>query len=610
MKAVFLVILIVVCEVISDPSCPNYCECKWRNGLHTADCTERNITRVPVTSYTMQAIIMDRNNLTQLVPFEFYNANWAEVRKISLRYCHLSSFNKTVFSGLSNLHHLDLSHNQLTSLGSDQLPSLPSLRTLDLSNNHLVSIHRDSFSGLGVTMKRVDLSGNSLTSLSWVIFSHLPSLKVLDLERNPWHCGCSLGFLHSELTKRNISPGDPSCSTPRHLSNKAWSSLAPAEFTCKPTVSLPQHPPVLPGQDVPLHCQVAGYPTPAISWKKDGQLIPDGSSKAHSIGVSQLDDNSLDLISVLTIMNITSTSLGLYSCLATNLEGSDEKDLLLTFPSSDTNAVVSDRKSLITIIMISAGTTILVIIFLALIIAFCMKKFLNLKLRSKSSKFQNTTMSSSTLPVMTRKPSTRTSANVSASLSRSSIQRSYLLSDTYEEDLSVSSGDKYLLDEIDGIYEQAGSACHSVGCADNIEQFPHINNTQGSRVSIHPSNTMVDPKPYRSIRHSTSYTPSHHPRPGYVTLPRRPKERPALYLEDGLGPRTSADGSSRNNISIKSEDIITNPLLFSPFSSINTIGLPLLGITSGEARFLARASTPNTSISSERGHLDTIAEQV
>jgi len=608
MKAVFLVILIVVYTVISDPSCPNYCECKWRNGLHTADCTEKNITRVPVNSDTMQAIIMDKNNLTQLVPFEFLNANLAEVRKISLRYCHLSSFNKTVFSGLSNLHHLDLSHNQLTILDSDQLPSLPSLRILDLSNNLIVTIHRDSFSGLGGTMVRVDLSGNNLSSLSWIIFSHLPSLKHLNIERNPWHCDCSLGSLHSELTKMNIYPGEPSCSTPRHLSNKAWSSLTSAEFTCKPTVSLPQHPPVLPGQDVPLHCQVAGYPTPAISWKKDGQIISDRSSKVHSIVTSQLDGTSLDLISVLTIMNISSTSLGLYSCLANNLEGSDEKDLLLTFPSSDT--VESDSESLITIVMISVGTSVLVIIFLALIIAFCMKKFLNLKLRSKSSRFQNTTLSSSSLPVMTRKPSTRTSANVSASLSRSSIQRSYLLSDTYEEDLSGSSGNKYLMDEIDGIYEQASSACPSVGCAENIDQLAHINNTQGSRVSIHTSSTMFEPKQYRSIRHSTSYTSSHHPRPGYVTLPRRPKERPALYLEDGLGPRTSADGSSRNNISIKSEDIITNPLLFSPFSSINTVGLPLLGTTPGEARFLARASTPNTSISSDRGHLDTIAEQV
>jgi len=610
MNTVFIVILCVVNTVISDPSCPHYCECKWRNGLPTADCTEKNITRVPVTSDTMQAIIMDKNNLTQLAPFEFYNANWAEVRKISLRYCHISSFNKTVFSGLSNLHDLDLSHNKLTILDSDQLPSLPSLRILDLSNNHLVTIHRDSFSGLGGTMVRVDLSGNNLASLSWMIFSHLPNLKLINIERNPWHCGCSLGSLHSELRKRNISPGSPSCSTPRQLSNKAWGSLTSAEFTCKPSVSLPQHPPVLPGQDVPLHCQVAGYPTPAISWKKDGQIISDRSSKVHSISVSQLDDTSSDLISVLTIMNISSTSLGLYSCLANNLEGSEEKDIFLTFPSSDTNAMVSDSESLITIVVISVGTTVLVIIFLALIIAFCVKKFLNLKSRSKSSRFQNTTMSSSSLPVMTRKPSTRTSANVSASLSRSSIQRSYLLSDTYEEDLSSYIQDKYLMDEIDGIYDQTSNVCPSVTpAANNKDQFPRIYNTQGSRVSIHTASHMVYPRQYSSIRRSTSFSPSQHPRPGYVTLPRRPKERPALYLEDGLGPRTSADGSSRNSISIKSEDIITNPLLSSPFSSINTIGLPILGNTS-EARFLARASTPNTSISSDRGHLDTIAEQV
>jgi len=552
----------------------------------------------------MQAIIMDRNNITQLAKYQFYNANWAEVRKISLQFCELNSFDKSTFYGLANLHYLDLSHNHLSALDSDQLPSLPSLRTLDLSFNYLVSIHSDSFSGLGATLVRIDLSDNRLTSVFWTVFQHLPSLRLVKLDNNPWNCDCSLGGLHSGLIKSNILSGNPSCSSPHRLSFKAWASLSSNEFTCRPTVSLPLHPPVLPGQDIPLRCKVAGYPKPIITWKKDGQLIPE-SNEFNSVETSQLDSSGdNEVLSVLTIMNITSSSVGQYSCVASSLEGTDQKDVLVAFPSSDRIVLEATGESLFTIIIICVGTTILVIIFLALIVTFCLRNVLDLKSKRKCSKLENTTSSLSSLPVFTQKPTKKISADVSGTLSRSSLQRSYLLSDTYEDDLMDASREKYLMDEIDNIYEHTSNT-PSLVSVPNVEQSSLVNNTPGTRASILTSRGLLEPVPvYGTLRHAPSRTPSYRQRPGYVTLPRRPRQRPAIYQDDGLGPRTSADGSSINNISIKSEGTMTNPILLTPLSSINTVGLPLL-----DRSLPVRASTPNSSITSDhRATLGIIVE--
>jgi len=543
-------LLISVLVLHSVSPCPDPCECKWLHGQHTADCTEKNITQVPIAmDTTMQAIILDKNDITYFAEFEFYNANWANVRKISLKFCHLTSFNGEVFSGLSNLHHLDFSHNFLTSLKSSQFPTLPELRVLDLSDNLITNIHRDSFLGIGDNLIHIDLSGNKLTFLPWTALSYLPSLKQINMEMNPWNCDCHLGRLYSELTTRNISPGDPACS---------------GNLACSPTVFLPLHQAVLLGQDVSLHCQVEGYPTPFVTWSKDGQPI------VHDIRVTNSDNG---IISILSITNITTTSLGLYSCLASNKEGTDKKELLLDFLKSDIHIVESDDHSLLIVIIISVIITSISIVSMFLISLCCKRRFQKRKTSScKSRSFQSATNN----PYSGHKSGSYGQI-LSQDISGTSSTQSYLLSETREENMSDVSGDvvnNRTLDLIDeSLYEEANlSICPSTSMNKHIS----------SRTSIRSSSTLSE-----SVYSTARRAP--YPRPGYVTLPRRPKQRPALLLDDGLGPRTSADGSSHSNIS---------QLQGSSISAINTIGLPLPS-NHADTSMPMRTSTPNTSLASE-----------
>ena len=521
--------LLLLLSVSCSTTCPAPCECKWQQGLSTLDCAEKNITKVPFSSDEMQAVILDRNNMNQLEAFEFFNADWAHVRKISLKFCQLDSFKEDLFSGLTNLHHLDLSHNSLVFLSSNQFPSLPQLRTLDLSHNSLASIHKDSFSHLGVNLFQIDLSGNSLTSIPWTTFLYLPSLRQLVLADNPWHCDCKLGSLHSELSTKNIFPDEASCSTPERLSTKTWSTLPRSEFTCPPTVSLPHshQQVVLPGQDLPLQCQVTGNPTPLVEWRKDGHTILKRSNE-HNISVNNLDEGSIDVLSILTIKNMSSSSPGLYSCLAKNAEGVDEKELKVSLLVADNSVAKSDDQPVVLLIAISATTTVILIMLLMLVTVYCCRKFNVLKTESHSSNFtflQNGDKEPSWPNTVLNPPRTGaydqiSCTDISGTLSRSSTRQTYLLAEACDEDTSHLSGDQDASlprthSEWSGkenfetsmlCDDNLGLVCNMARSRSSIDTLPNMARSRSSMGTL--SNTF-DPI-YGTIRHHHSNLTSVH----------------------------------------------------------------------------------------------------
>ena len=165
-----------------------------------------------------------------------------------------------------------------------------------------------------------------------------------------------------------------------------------------------------------------------------------------------------------------------------------------------------------------------------------------------------------------------------------------------------------------------------------------MSNIAGSRASIGSLSTIstIDPiygtirRPYHP-QHTNAHCqampppPNCHQRPGYVTLPRRPKQRPALPLGDSLGPRSNADGCSHSNISTLPLDKLMNHqcksttlLPYTPptpasSTAINTVGLPAVDISTADDVLPMRTSTPKAepdlSPPLSRAHLDTIPEQ-
>merc|ERR1719186_1172898 len=642
----------------------------------------------------IDAVMLDRNDLNQLQGFEFVNAGLAHIRKLTMKNCKLESFQENLFSGLTNLHHLDLSHNSLTLLHPHQLSSLPALKRLDLSHNRLYNIHKNAFYNLGPSLERLDLKGNALTSISWMTFIDLPHLKHPQLASNPWHCDCKIGQLFTELTQRNIVPSQASCSSPLSLSNRQWSSLHTSDFSCPPVVSLPHQQSVRSGQVVPLHCQVTGNPTPTVTWRLAGHTIPQTSDLCTIRQTKSGDGHSTSVFSILTIRNISSSSIGLYTCMAKNIAGVDEKELSLSFIDFNDVLVESDESPVNLIIAISASTAIIVILTLLLILLCCVRKFKAIKTSGLSNSFtilqysdkgpakDREKLKQAWTNPMPKPPRTGAYNTISyedmpRTLSRSSTGQTYLLADTYDGDTSHVSGDGYndaTLPRVETDWTRyaatapLGAYKYSSDHLDSPDMFTLISNRPGSRASLGTIST-IDPV-YAAIKHSHTHplypfpphhqavlSPSCHTRPGYVTLPRRPKQSHYRSLSTGdcLGPRTSADGCSHTNISTLPRNSSTNmstlpmnnhtnmstlpmnnhtnistnhmarycqaTIELPPYSppppvsitAINTVGLPPVQVSLHDEDTPTRTSTPKTAPSPSpppsRAQLDTIPEQ-
>ena len=125
-----------------------------------------------------------------------------------------------------------------------------------------------------------------------------------------------------------------------------------------------------------------------------------------------------------------------------------------------------------------------------------------------------------------------------------------------------------------------------------------LDNRPGSRASIVTISSLVSSPPaIPSLAHSQTHPPCGQARPGYVTLPRKPKQRPPVSAVDYLGPRTSGDGSSHSNIN----KITLTAMKFPPLPENN----PQLEGTAGLEQEVGGADTPPL----QRSLLDPIPEQ-
>ena len=87
-------------------------------------------------------------------------------------------------ASLTNLTHLDLSHNLIAHLDPDILIHLQSILHLDLSRNTLHQSHNLSITDLRSSLTSLSLAGNSLTRFPLIFQQNFPRLELLDLSNN------------------------------------------------------------------------------------------------------------------------------------------------------------------------------------------------------------------------------------------------------------------------------------------------------------------------------------------------------------------------------------------------------------------------------------------
>ena len=108
------------------------------------------------------------------------------LKTLKLDHNRLSNYNGEFFANMGNdtdLHTLDLSHNDLNYLYDGSFDYLPNLKSLDFSHNKFGFFPTDSVRGLG-QLEALDLSHNMIKAVTEAQFANFPLLRSLDLSHN------------------------------------------------------------------------------------------------------------------------------------------------------------------------------------------------------------------------------------------------------------------------------------------------------------------------------------------------------------------------------------------------------------------------------------------
>ncbi|GIY96665.1 leucine-rich repeat and fibronectin type-III domain-containing protein 5 [Caerostris extrusa] len=244
-KVLFTVILLsLLTQNVFSMSCHAKCQCIWRKGKQTAECSSAGFEKIPPgLESTIQVLDLTRNNFTLLPPNSFLNVGLVNLQKLYLARCGIEHIDDFALNRISNLVELDLSDNLISYIPTAAFRHLPLLRHLILSGNPLVIVPTQAFVELK-TLIILEISNCKIDTIATRAFEGLEKLEVLKLDTNelqtlhaktmisfkflhgitldgnPWTCDCELRGLRQWLNDNNVPYIPPACYRPVRLRDK------------------------------------------------------------------------------------------------------------------------------------------------------------------------------------------------------------------------------------------------------------------------------------------------------------------------------------------------------------------------------------------------------
>ena len=568
-------------------ACPEVCgECQWRSPYLSMICADRGLSVIPEiredpnshTETVISKVVLDHNPLsldTSLVSHGYQN-----VKILSMKKCSIESLKKGLFVGMGHLMKLDLSENSLTTVEEVDFRHLVGLKQLDLSSNKLSHVSDSAFLRL-IQIEGLDLSRNKLHVFSIRDLASdaadrrtLSSLRSIELHGNPWKCNCELGRFFYDLKIRGLDSGDAACVDSPGV---RWKDLSPRNFTCVPRLNT-----ITPRQQVQhdtnltIYCTFEANPPPIVIWKfKDQEIETDVGIITEMKTINSITTSVKSTLK----LAISRVSGGPYICQASNGVGdiTGRVHVSITNMMNDTIQEGSGTSAPVELI-VGLVFAIIFIIAASAIGLFFFRKYMKSSKPPDSDNIYAILNSSSSLPPMRKEdlhaPWVANEANPVPKPPRTGFYNNDSYSATVSRRSSVAipgivaNHDTFLSHyvsnkQLDQPDLRPGHE-HSLGLRDNLETpelLQWLNNRPGSRASIgtastlmssHLSDNPASPLPLHQppyLSRNQTHPPIQVSRPGYVTLPRKPKIRPQMIPLDTLGPRTSGDGASFHNIS-------------------------------------------------------------
>lgn len=551
--------------------CPSVCKCKWVSGKKVAECINAGLTTVPDRlSPEIQSVNLSGNLLHSLPSEAFRSVGLINLHKIFLRGCGIVELHKDAFRGLQILIELDLSGNRIhtlhpgifrdnvrlrllymsqnpiTKLEDGLFTNMTYLQTVDMSECHLSHIGHKTFINVP-TLQHLILNGNNLVHMKVSAVQPLHRLASLVLHNNPWRCDCHLKAFRDWTIEKNLYVQPTSCAEPPHLAGRFWADIPSTDFACKPQILYPPQGTIIEaaGDEVHLSCRVSGNPTPDVYWVVNSRIISNNTRSGY--GDTRYTVRNGGGWVNLTIGRVRVQDRGELTCVAKSPGGVDERNVTLIVQGGFAGSgSIRASENWPLILGLITGLLALIVLVLALCCCLCRRRQEH-PLPKKLQEAPNGDLNHPEKSLLTvvnpvQKPPRR-----------------------YEDrPTELAELNRNLLDEtttsVGG--EMDERSVESLTTTPNCGEAPHyppdlLAFPRGTSTPPHLQSPVHGTLPY-----SRSQSPFSPPRPGYVTIPRRPRvpswssaptptllEDPLGLLKsepvyDNLGPRTTADGSS------------------------------------------------------------------
>ncbi|PRD38253.1 UNVERIFIED_CONTAM: Lrfn5 [Trichonephila clavipes] len=351
----YVILLSILTQNTFSMSCHSKCNCIWRKGKQTAECSGAGFEKIPPgLEATIQVLDLTRNNFTLLPPNSFLNVGLVNLQKLYLSRCGIEHIDDFALNRISNLVELDLSDNLISYVPTAAFRHLPLLRHLILSGNPLVIIPTQAFVELK-TLIILEIGNCKIDTIATRAFEGLEKLEVLKLDTNelqtlhaktmmpfkclhgitldgnPWTCDCELRGLRQWLNDNNVPYIPPTCYRPYRLRDKIWTEVNIEDYACAPTfLNTSSAMNVFEGSNVTLECKVSGDPIPSIQWLWRERVIAnlsEGISSMQTFIMSEYAEK--EKISRLKISSVQEPNAGVYTCVAANTAGKVAKNFTL-----------------------------------------------------------------------------------------------------------------------------------------------------------------------------------------------------------------------------------------------------------------------------------------
>jgi len=258
------------------------------------------------------------------------------LKEVDISSNNITKLRPKTFDGDNNLQIIKLSHNPIRQLEKFQFPPLNSLKKLDFSHCQIETIDTKTFQNLhGV--ESIFLNNNNLRRI--YPQSLLPlqnTLKTLHLHGNEWVCDCKLQPFREWVIEKKLFNRPTQCMEPARLNGKMWNEIQKQDFACKPEIEIPFE--VVfggPGRNATLSCHVTGNPIPKTSWVINGRIVNNNTSPGMPFSDQRWllfeETYAIHKWYNLTVTNAGYENQGSYVCVAENSGGVQEKTVTLTF---------------------------------------------------------------------------------------------------------------------------------------------------------------------------------------------------------------------------------------------------------------------------------------